>query len=80
MAQIIGSLTGLAAVLLPVWIVWVVMHYRSRNKSASGFDEEELKQLEELSRIADSMAERIKTLESILDAETPEWRDHHGQD
>ena len=31
--------------------------------------------MDELMDVADSMAERIKTLESILDDETPEWRD-----
>ena len=56
------------------------MHYKSRAKTTSGFTDEESKQLEELLDIADSMAERIKTLESILDAETPDWREQHGQD
>lgn len=79
MVDIISALTGLAAVLLPVWIIWVIMHYRSRNRDQSGLSEQESLQLQELNALAEQMAERIKTLESILDAESPEWRDHDGE-
>lgn len=61
-------------------IIWIVMHYKYRGKQTSGFTEEETRQLHELLAIADTMAERIKTLESILDAETPDWRDRHGKE
>jgi phage shock protein B len=75
MAAIIGSLTGLMFMAIP--IVWIVMHYKYRDRRTSGFTEEEARQLEELLRIADNMAERIKTLESILDEEAPDWREQH---
>lgn len=61
-------------------IIWIVMHYKYRGKQTSGFTEDESRQLHELLAIADTMAERIKTLESILDAETPDWRDRHGKE
>jgi len=75
MAAIIGSLTGLLFMCIP--IIWIMMHYKYRSKKTSGFTDEESRQLEELLRIADSMAERIKTLESILDDEAPDWREQH---
>ena len=61
-------------------IIWIVMHYRYRGPQTTGFTEEESRQLHELLAIADTMAERIKTLESILDADTPDWRERHGKD
>ncbi|MDR2213410.1 MAG: phage shock protein B [Pseudomonadales bacterium] len=77
MATIIGSLTGLIFALIP--IVAIVMHYKYKygGGRTSGFTEEEARQLEELLYIADAMAERIKALESILDAEAPDWREQH---
>ena len=66
---------GLVAVLMPVMIVWIIFHYRSVNRRQGSMSQEEVRQLDELMEIADSMAERIKTLESILDDETPEWRE-----
>ncbi|MCW8877671.1 MAG: envelope stress response membrane protein PspB [Kangiellaceae bacterium] len=63
----------LLAVVAPTWIV---MHYRSTNQK-SGISEEEHNRLQELAKIADGMMERIETLESILDQETPDWRKKH---
>lgn len=60
-------------------LVWIVMHYKYRDRTTSGFTEEESRQLRELLDIADSMADRIKTLESILDAEAPDWREQHDK-
>lgn len=75
----IGVLIPIVALLVPVAIVWIVLHYRARDKAQSGFSQQELQQLEELSRLADSMAERIQALETILDEEVPEWREYHEQ-
>lgn len=78
MGQIFGGLAGLIFVSIP--IVWIVMHYRSAARSNSGLSGEESQQLDELLRVTDNMAERIKTLESILDAEYPDWRERHDKE
>jgi phage shock protein B len=54
--------------------IWLVLHYRSKGQVSQGLSEEEYIQLSNLSEMADKMADRIKTLEAILDAETPDWR------
>ncbi len=54
--------------------IWLVLHYRSKRQVSQGLSEEEYIQLSDLSEMADKMADRIKTLEAILDAETPDWR------
>ncbi|PCH97033.1 MAG: envelope stress response membrane protein PspB [Gammaproteobacteria bacterium] len=54
--------------------IWLVLHYRSKKQVSQGLSEEEYIQLSDLSEMADKMADRIKTLEAILDAETPDWR------
>ena len=68
-------------IMLPVIIfmvvvapIWLILHYRSKGQVSQGLSEEEYIQLSDLSEAADKMADRIKTLEAILDAETPEWR------
>lgn len=71
-----GEFIGFIAVTMPIWIVWIIFHYKYANKrSNTSMSAEEAKQLDELMDVADNMAERIKTLESILDDETPEWRE-----
>ncbi|GLX77396.1 phage shock protein B [Thalassotalea insulae] len=61
--------------MLVVAPIWLILHYRSKRQISQGLTEEEYIQLSELSELADKMADRIKTLEAILDAETPDWRD-----
>jgi len=60
--------------LLVVAPIWLVLHYRSKRQVNQGLSESEYIQLSELSELADKMSDRIKTLEAILDAESPEWR------
>jgi phage shock protein B len=57
--------------------IWVIMHYRSKNKIGQGLSDQELLQLNDLAQRAEKMADRIKTLEAILDAESPKWRAQH---
>ena len=59
--------------------IWVIMHYRSKRKISEGLSEAELNQLNDLSKRAEKMADRIKTLELILDAESPNWRREHDK-
>lgn len=54
--------------------LWLILHYRSKRQISQGLSQEEYEQLSELSEMADKMADRIKTLEAILDAESPDWR------
>lgn len=57
--------------------VWIVFHYIFRDKKQARHGEsssEDKKKIEELLAMADQMEERLKTLESILDRENPNWR------
>lgn len=54
--------------------VWIVMHYRTMGKKSQGLSVDEHAKLQQLVQVADSMSNRIETLEKILDAETPDWR------
>ena len=57
---------------------WIVMHYRSVNRSSSQLSEDERQSLEEMLVAVDQMADRIESLESILDADHPNWRQERG--
>lgn len=57
--------------------IWIIMHYRSKNKIGQGLTDQELLQLNDLAHRAEKMADRIKTLEKILDSESPNWRSEH---
>ena len=59
--------------------IWIIMHYRSKGRSQGMLTEDERADLERLASSAENMRERIETLESILDAETPDWRRRNAQ-
>ncbi|WP_199611525.1 envelope stress response membrane protein PspB [Flocculibacter collagenilyticus] len=54
--------------------IWLIMHYRSKKQLNQGLSETDYAKLNDLARKAEKMAERIKTLEAILDEESPQWR------
>ena len=54
--------------------VWIYMHYRSKQRAQGALSVEERDQLDSLAAHAERMIDRIETLESILDSETPGWR------
>jgi phage shock protein B len=54
--------------------IWLILHYRSKKRMNQGISVEEYATLQDLADKADKMADRIHTLESILDAEAPQWR------
>lgn len=66
---------SLVAMVLVAITVWVQMLRKDRRRvsvePASEYD------LQELAVMADSLKERIDILESILDAEVPDWREHN---
>lgn len=75
------DVTGLVAVILVFSIPIVAIlanlskeRYRAQHSQLSESDRQ---QLQRLNTVAEKMADRIAALESILDAEVPEWRDDY---
>ena len=59
------------AVVLPLVII---MHYVTKWKSTKGLTSEEQQMLEDLWEDSERMQSRLRTLETILDDESPQWR------
>ena len=64
--------------MLVVAPIWIVSHYRAKGRTSAALTEDERVELDRLMDAAAGMRERIDTLESILDAETPGWRGRPG--
>ena len=54
--------------------LWLILHYRSKKQVSQGLSEHEHRQLLELSHKAERMADRVETLEALLDQESPQCR------
>ncbi|MCO4320612.1 envelope stress response membrane protein PspB [Aliidiomarina quisquiliarum] len=57
--------------------IWLVLHYRSKNKMSQGLSEQEAIQFRELVQKAEQLKERVRSLERILDQEHPDWRKYN---
>ena len=60
--------------LVVVAPIWITMHYRSVNRSSRSLNDEDRESIEQMLETVDRLADRIGVLESILDAEHPDWR------
>lgn len=54
--------------------LWITMHYRSVNRSSRSLNQEDRESIEHMLVTVDQLTERIGSLESILDADHPQWR------
>ncbi len=70
-------MTTILAILFVVVVVplWLVLHYSTRWRQARTLSPERERMLAGLWQTARRLEGRIATLETILDAEAPGWRD-----
>lgn len=73
-AIVIFTMIPIIVFMVIVAPIWLILHYRSKGQLSKGLSEADYSQLRELAETADKMSNRIKTLEAILDAESPQWR------
>jgi phage shock protein B len=74
--ELLSNLTILPILfLIFVAPLWLFLHYRSKRQVSEGLTDEQFKELTTLGKRAETMGQRIAVLESILDHESPQWRD-----
>lgn len=54
--------------------IWLILHYATRNSASKRLTTKDESLLEDLHENARRMEDRIHSLERILDADAPEWR------
>ncbi len=75
MDMLVALFVPVVIFMLVVAPIWIIVHYRAKGRTAGGLSAGESAELEEMIEVANKMAARIETLESILDVESPGWRD-----
>ena len=73
--EIIGLVSAVLIFSIPISAIWAGALKERYRAQQSVLSDDERKRLHELTIIAERMSQRIETLESILDAEMPEWRE-----
>jgi len=70
---------SLVSIILGCVTLWLLLFYARREKRPRNTAPDTRYSIDQLSSMAESMQERIDTLESILDAEIPVWREQNEQ-
>ncbi len=72
---------GILALLIPIIAVGgglslgaLGMHHKHKEKMMGQMSEDQLAELDQMSKIADILDQRVNVLERILDDEVPNWR------
>ena len=66
---------ALIVFMVIVMPLWIIFHYVYSHKRSRGLALEDQQALIELRALAVDLEERIETLEKILDADAPGWRE-----
>ena len=64
----------LSVFLIFVAPLWLILHYRSQKQIGKEFSDKDQEQLQTLLQRTEALQKRIISLEEILDAEAPRWR------
>ena len=65
---------GLSVVILFLGLPWLIFHYITKWKTAKTLTDDDEKLLEEMHDAARRLDDRLCTIERIMTAENPDWR------
>ncbi|MFT4670789.1 MAG: phage shock protein B [Pseudohongiellaceae bacterium] len=72
-------LTATVAMTLGAITIWIFIFRKDKRHDPAPLPSDKSLNVSELSSMAESLNQRIDVLESILDAEVPEWREQNEQ-
>ncbi len=59
--------------------IWLTLHYRSVNRSSRSLSDDDRETIEQMLETVDKLTDRIGVLESLMDAEHRDWRQHNAR-
>ena len=63
-----------------IGLPWLILHYLTKWKSGRGISQQDEALLDELHDLARRLDQRIETVERIMAAENPNWKDNRITD
>lgn len=79
MEDIILAMIPVIAISMPIAIVWITVHYKYKNRALGTMSSDQIAELDQMSKIADILDQRVNVLERILDDEVPNWRTNNDK-
>jgi phage shock protein B len=76
--QVLVFMIPIIAIVMGVGSGMLKMHYQHKEKMMHHMSGDQMAELEQMSKIADTLDQRVAILERILDDEVPNWREKNG--
>lgn len=78
-AETLALLIPIIAIVMGIGSGMLKMHYKHKERMMHHMSDDQIAELEQMSRIADILDQRVNVLERILDDEIPNWRERHDK-
>ncbi|WP_371396415.1 envelope stress response membrane protein PspB [Fretibacter rubidus] len=70
----LALLIPIIAIVMGIGSGMLKMHYKHKERMMDHMSEDQIAELQQMSKIADILDQRVNVLERILDDEVPNWR------
>ena len=71
----VEEIVPLAFFVTVIAVVWIIFHHRRHSRGDAAFSQDDQQAMDRMIGLLEKMEGRIATLEKILDAEDPRWRE-----
>lgn len=79
MEGILALMIPITAIVLGIGSGMLKMHYNHKERMMDHMSGDQIAELEQMSKIADILDQRVNVLERILDDEVPNWRGNNDK-
>ncbi len=76
---VIEALIPIVAIVAVFGTAWLKIYLKHKEKMMNFMSEDQVAELDQMSRRADILDQRVAVLENILDDEIPNWRESHDK-
>lgn len=79
MEDIIALMIPIIAIIMVFTMIIITSYFKHKERMMDHMSEDQIAELEQMSKIADILDQRVNVLERILDGEIPDWREKHDK-
>ena len=77
--EILIFMIPIIAIVMGIGSAMLKMHYKHKERMMNHMSGDQLAELDQMSKIADILDQRVNVLERILDDEVPNWRESNDK-
>jgi len=78
-AEHLALLIPIIAIVMGIGSGMLKMHYKHKERMMNHMSGDQIAELDQMSKIADILDQRVNVLERILDDEVPNWREKNDK-